>query len=128
MVDLYWPLITDRLSRSFPNRRPKFLSLEMVQYLMFRILEPEIERNDYFNSVTITRARLFSQIADNLNKSAVVGFPSTSIGERLKSAFPEEPERAPRELHFAGDGVLVCRRVVSLVAPGDCLAHLASDL
>jgi len=42
--------------------------------------------------------------------------------------FPEEPERAPRELHFAGDGVLVCRRVVSLVAPGDCLAHLASDL
>jgi predicted deacylase len=42
--------------------------------------------------------------------------------------FPEEPERAPRELHFAGDGVLVCRRVSSLVAPGDCLAHLASDL
>ena len=93
MVDLYWPLITDRLSRSFPNRRPKFLSLEMVQYLMFRILEPEIERNDYFNSVTISRARLFSQIADNLNKSAVVGFPATSIGERLKSAFPEEQER-----------------------------------
>lgn len=93
MVDLYWPLITDRLSRSFPNRRPKFLTLEMVQYLMFRILEPEIEQKDYFNSVTIARARLFSQIADNLNKSAVVGFPSTTIGERLKSAFPEEPER-----------------------------------
>ena len=93
MVDLYWPLITDRLSRSFPSRRPKFLTLEMVQYLMFKILEPEIEQNDYFNSVTISRARLFSQIADNLNKSAVVGFPSTSIGERLKSAFPEEEER-----------------------------------
>jgi predicted deacylase len=42
--------------------------------------------------------------------------------------FPEEPERAPRELHFGGDGVLVCRRVVSLVAPGDCLAHLACDI
>lgn len=93
MVDLYWPLITDRLSRSFPTRRPKFLTLEMVQYLMFRILEPEIIQNDYFNSVTISRARLFSQIADNLNKAAVVGFSMTQIGERLKSAFPDEPER-----------------------------------
>lgn len=93
MVDLYWPLITNRLSPSFPNRRPKFLSLEMVQYLMFRLLEPEVEEKDYFNSVTITRARLFSQIADNLNKSAVVGFPHTSIASRLRAAFPDDQER-----------------------------------
>jgi hypothetical protein len=93
MVNLYWPLITDRMSHAFPNRRPKFLSLEMVQYLMFKLLEPEVERKDYFNSVTITRPRLFSQIADNLNKSAVVGFPHTSIAARLKAAFPEDQER-----------------------------------
>lgn len=93
MVNLYWPLITDRMSQSFPNRRPRFLSLEMVQYLMFRLLEPEVERKDYFNSVTITRARLFSQIADNLNKSAVVGFPHTTIADRLRAAFPDDPER-----------------------------------
>lgn len=93
MVNLYWPLITDRMSNAFPNRRPKFLSLEMVQYLMFKLLEPEVERKDYFNSVTITRPRLFSQIADNLNKSAVVGFPHTSIAARLKAAFPEDQER-----------------------------------
>ncbi len=42
--------------------------------------------------------------------------------------FPEEPERSPRELVFAADGVVVCRRVPSLVAPGDCLLHLATDL
>lgn len=41
--------------------------------------------------------------------------------------FPEEPEREPRELMFEGAGVVVCRRVCSLVAPGDCLAHLAID-
>ena len=42
--------------------------------------------------------------------------------------FPEEPERSPRELAFAADGVVVCRRVPSLVAPGDCLLHLATDM
>lgn len=41
--------------------------------------------------------------------------------------FPEEPERAPRSVAFADSGVVVCRRVPSLVAPGDCLAHLAVD-
>ena len=41
--------------------------------------------------------------------------------------FPEEPERAPRELSFADGGIVVCRRMSSLVAPGDCLAHLAAD-
>ena len=93
MVHLYWPLITNRLSSSFPNRRPRFLSLEMVQYLMFKLLEPEIEQKDYFNSVTIARPRLFAQIADNLNKSAVVGFPYGSIATRLKTAFPDDQER-----------------------------------
>lgn len=102
-VQLFWPLVTDRLSRTFPTRRPTFLSLEMVQYLMFKLLQPEIERNDYFKSVTIDRARLFGQLADNLNKSAVVGFPSTSIGARLQAAFPDDPERQ----HIFGD-VQVC--------------------
>ena len=41
--------------------------------------------------------------------------------------FPEEPERAPRELVFADSGMVVCRRVPSLVTPGDCVAHLAAD-
>ncbi len=41
--------------------------------------------------------------------------------------FPEEPERAPCELVFADSGMVVCRRVPSLVAPGDCVAHLAAD-
>ncbi len=150
MVDLYWPLITNRLSPSFPNRRPKFLSLEMVQYLMFRLLEPEVEEKDYFNSVTITRARLFSQIADNLNKSAVVGFPHTSIATRLKDAFPDDQERQHifddaqacanlfREycrrynlLDFSLQVELFCRELWNFASPRDALVgryrHLIVD-
>jgi len=93
IVSLFWPLIAEQLSPDDPFRHPRFLSSELIQYLMFKLLEPEIEQNDYFNSVTIARARLFGQLADNLNKSSLVGFPHTSIAERLKSALPGDAER-----------------------------------
>ncbi|MEO8855355.1 MAG: succinylglutamate desuccinylase/aspartoacylase family protein [Burkholderiaceae bacterium] len=61
--------------------------------------------------------------------------PSFELGDLVNRGdcaggihFPEEPERAPREVFFEDAGTVVCRRVVSLVAPGDCLAHLAIDL
>lgn len=99
MVRLFWPLITNKLSPVYPTRKPKFLMLEMVQYLMFKLLDPEIERSDFFNSVKISRARLFGQIADNLNKSALIGFPYTGIAQRLKAALPDDAER----LHIFDD-------------------------
>lgn len=94
IVNLFWPLIATTLSQNDPYRRPAFLSSELIQYLMFKLLEPQIERNDYFNSVTITRPRLFSQLADNLNKSALVGFPHTTLAQRLKAALPGDQEQA----------------------------------
>ena len=41
--------------------------------------------------------------------------------------FAEEPDRPPRSLYFERSGMVVCRRVSSLVTPGDCLAQLAED-
>ena len=61
--------------------------------------------------------------------------PAFSLGDTVRAGelaghihFPEEPERAPRKVEFPGDGVVVCRRVPTPVAPGDCLAHLACDI
>jgi len=61
--------------------------------------------------------------------------PDFTLGDLVHSGqsagrvhFPEEPERAPRELVFEDAGVVVCRRVPSLVVPGDCLVHLAVDI
>ena len=60
--------------------------------------------------------------------------PAFSLGDLVcandfagRIHFPEEPERLPRDVYFSGTGLVVCRRVPTLVAPGDCLAHLASD-
>ena len=39
----------------------------------------------------------------------------------------EEPERPPVALRFARAGLVVCRRVPAQVAPGDCVAHVATD-
>ncbi|MEP7273210.1 MAG: UvrD-helicase domain-containing protein, partial [Acidobacteriota bacterium] len=93
IVSLFWPLI------AAPEKHPIFLSLEMVQYLMSSLIGPVIEQNDYFNSVKINRARLYSQIVDNLNKASLVGFPYIEFARRLKSASKDDPEK----LHIYDD-------------------------
>ena len=41
---------------------------------------------------------------------------------------PVQPWREPTEVRWKGSGLALCVRTFSLVAPGDCLAHLASDV
>ncbi len=90
MVDLYWPVIAEKVGFSRPEIPPTFLNLETAQYFMARIVQPLLSEG-LFGSVTIDRNRIYSQIIDNLNKAAVVGFPYQEIGERLKTAWSGEP-------------------------------------
>ena len=89
MVDLFWPLIAEEAGFAHPDRPPTFLTLETAQYYMARLVRPLLDQG-YFEAVTIDRNRLYSQILDNLNKAAVVGFPYTEIGARLKAAWGGE--------------------------------------
>jgi hypothetical protein len=86
-VDLFWPLVARAHRFQNPHARPTFLSLETAQYFMARVVGPMIDEQGLFDTVTLDRSRLYSQIIDNLNKSAVVGFPYTEIGEKLKAAW-----------------------------------------
>jgi len=90
MVDLFWPAVAEKAGFSRPEVSPTFLNLETSQYYMAHIVRPLLSEG-LFGSVTIDRSRIYSQIIDNLNKSAVVGFPNQEIGERLKSAWSGEP-------------------------------------
>ena len=90
MCDLFWPLASVLAGFAYPGRPPVFLTLETAQYYMAHIVRPLLDQG-YFESVTIDRNRLYSQIIDNLNKSAAVGFHYTEIGERLDSAWYGEP-------------------------------------
>lgn len=86
-VDLFWPLIASSCGFAMPDARPTFLTLETAQYFMARVVGPIIEREGYFDTVAIERNRLYSQIIDNLNKAAVVGFSIDEIAPRLKAAW-----------------------------------------
>ncbi len=86
-VDLFFPLIASDLDGDKTVQSPHFLTLELVQYYMTRFIEPIIEQEDFFNSVTISRSRLYTQIVDNLNKSALVGFPYDQLADILKASW-----------------------------------------
>jgi hypothetical protein len=90
MVDLFWPMVAEAAGFTNPTVPPIFLTLETAQYYMARIVRPLINQG-FFASVTIDRNRLYSQVLDNLNKSASVGFPYNEIGERLSTAWNGEP-------------------------------------
>jgi hypothetical protein len=89
MVDLFWPLVAQRAGFAHPDRPPVFLTLETAQYYMAHLVRPLLDEGD-FSSVILDRNRLYSQILDDLNKAAVVGFPHSEIGLRLKEAWSGE--------------------------------------
>jgi hypothetical protein len=89
MVDLFWPLVATEAGFAHPDDLPVFLTLETAQYYMAHLVQPLLEEG-LFDSVTIDRNRLYSQILDNLNKAAVAGFAYSEIGDRLKQAWVGE--------------------------------------
>ncbi len=91
-LDLFWPLVAAAAGFAHPDRHPRFLTLETAQYYMDRIVEPFIA-SGAFDGVTIPRARLVSQVIDNLNKAAAVGFSVDEIAARLKMAWGGESAR-----------------------------------
>jgi len=90
-LDLFWPVVAERAGFD-PLREPRFLTLETAQYYMDGVLEPFIQEGA-FGDVTVPRNRLLSQILDNLNKSALVGFPDSEIGARLIAAWGGQSSR-----------------------------------
>lgn len=60
--------------------------------------------------------------------------PVAALGDDVKKGqlagrihFPETPWAPAVELHFARDGLLLCKRIPGRTVRGDCLFHLGSD-
>lgn len=102
LVELFWPLVADKVPFKNPYQTPSFLTAETSQYYLGKLVNPMLDRG-CFASIRLTPNRLFSQFIDNLNKSAVVGFPHTHISERLKSAWigPESQLKVYDEAQLA---------------------------
>jgi hypothetical protein len=89
-VDLFWPLAAEQAGFTQFEKPPIFLTLETSQYHMARLVRPLLDEG-YFGSIVIDRNRLYSQIIDNLNKAASVGFPVGELGARLGEAWDGDP-------------------------------------
>ncbi len=91
LVELFWPVVAE--DAGFPSAvgQPQFLSTETAQYCMERVIAPFLDQG-YFRSVTIEKNRLYGQLLDNLNKSAVVGIPLSELSHRLKHTNTLTPE------------------------------------
>jgi hypothetical protein len=86
-VDLLWPAIAREADFAKPDRPPTFLTLETAQYYMERVVQPFITERYYFEEVRLSHERIYSQLLDNLNKAAIVGFPYAEVGKRLIGAW-----------------------------------------
>jgi len=89
IINLFWPIIANQFNFSNPKQPPTFLNIESSQYFMAKVCEPFFEKN-YFSSIKTEKPRILSQILDNLNKSAIVGFPYEEISIKLKNSWNKD--------------------------------------
>jgi len=95
-LSLFWPAVAANAGFKHPDLPPTFLTLETAQYYMAKVVQPLLARG-YFEQLVIDRNRLFTQLLDNLNKAAVVGFDYREIGTRLADAWIGKDEQL---LHY----------------------------
>ena len=86
-VDLTWPAIAADAGFTHPDQPPTFLTLETAQYYMEFVVRPFVAERFYFENVRLQPKRLYSQLLDNLNKAALIGFAHTQVGQRLTAAW-----------------------------------------
>ncbi len=94
-VELYWPLLAEAGGFKDPGREPTFLNLETSQYHMARFVAQAFD-NAEFDSVLIDRARVVSQVLDNMNKAALFGMGIDDSYARLALAVPPGDQRTGR--------------------------------
>lgn len=88
-VGLFFPMIAERAGFTGVGE-PTFINVEAAQYFLDEIVEP---RRFDFDDLKLHRPRLLGQIIDNLNKSAIAGFPLETLAQRLGSAWRGESSR-----------------------------------
>lgn len=93
-LDLFWPAVEDQCGLGVVREQPLFLTSETATAQMGLLLDPLIDDRRLFDSVRMPRLRIYGQVLDNLNKSALVGFPHDEIGDRLKGAWLYEDQQA----------------------------------
>lgn len=85
-IETFWPLIAEKAGFSHPEYEPTFLTIETAQYYISGLVNAAVETG-VFDSISMPRFRIMSQLLDNLSKAAVNGFLMDSVADRLAAAW-----------------------------------------
>lgn len=92
-IELFWPIVAETVGHGIVRETPVFLNFEAAVLHLSRVIDPMIEQRRLFDTARLPRRRLYAQILDDLNKSAVVGFPVAEIAFRLEQAWTGADEQ-----------------------------------
>jgi hypothetical protein len=91
-VELYWPSVAAGIGFANPTAEPTFLNVETAQYLMARLASTAINENQ-FVGVSLPATRIVSQVLDNLNRAALLGWPIEAVARRLTETTARDSNR-----------------------------------
>jgi len=118
MVSLFWPLVARPAGFDHPYQPPTFLSYDLAQLLMWRIITGMLAEGA-FSDLRLRPQQIVSQLLDTLNRAALNGLSLKEAVERQINTWVGEPDRV-RHLHDAATAVSHFRR--------HCLQHSLLDL
>ncbi|MCB8985968.1 MAG: ATP-dependent helicase [Ardenticatenaceae bacterium] len=118
MVSLFWPLVARPAGFDHPYQPPTFLSYDLAQLLMWRIITGLLA-DGAFSDLRLRPQQIVSQLLDTLNRAALNGLSLQDAIERQIDTWVGEPDRV-RHLHDAATAVSNFRR--------HCLQHSLLDL
>lgn len=118
MVALFWPLVARPAGFTQPYRPPTFLSYDLAQLLMWRVVTPLLDEEAFAN-LRLRPQQIVSQLLDTLNRAALNGLTLDEAIERQMRTWTGEPER----LHHLDEAARAARNFRSR-----CLQNSLLDL
>lgn len=92
MVSLFWPLVARDAGFERPYQPPKFLSYDLAQLLMWRIITPMLAQGA-FADLRLRPQQIVSQLLDTLNRAALNGLTLDEAAERQMVTWVGEADR-----------------------------------
>ena len=91
MVQLFWPLVARPSGFERPYLPPTFLSYDLAQLLMWRLVNDELSGGTYAD-IRLRPQQIVSQLLDTLNRAALNRFSIAAAIERQISSWTGEPD------------------------------------
>lgn len=118
MVALFWPLIARAAGFARPFQPPTFLSYDLAQLQLWRIVTPLLKEGAFAN-LRLRPQQIVSQVLDTLNRAALNALSLDEAITRQRATWGGEPER----LRHLTDAAQAARRFRQ-----QCLDHSLLDL